>query len=250
MGSDVSGFAVGDAVFGEAGMGFGAHAEYVCVPEDGAIMKKPEAMSHGDAAVMCDGPMTSLNFLQRMAKVQAGDRVLINGAAGSLGTAAVQLAKALGAEVTGVCSAANHELVTSLGADHVIDYTEEDFTRTGQTYDVIYDTVGKSSYSRSKRALAPGGKYMSPVLSMGLLFQMMRTSLFGRKKAMFDATGLRAPAEQRAFLDQLVEMVAEGKLKVVTERVYRLDDIAEAHEHVDGGHKRGNLIVQVVDEGG
>lgn len=247
VGGEVTQFEVGDPVFGEAGLGFGAHAEYVCVRAGGALMKKPESISYADAATLCDGPMTSLNFLKRMAQTQPGQKVLINGASGSLGTAAVQLAKAFGAEVTGVCSSANVELVTSLGADRVIDYTKVDFTRTEHKYDVIYDTVGKSSFRRCKRVLSKNGVYLSPVLGLGLLFSMLRTSLFGRKKAKFDATGLRPPAEQRVFLAELAEMMAVGQLRVVTECTYTLEQIAAAHAHVDGGHKKGNIVMVLVD---
>ncbi|MFT7669952.1 MAG: NADPH:quinone reductase-like Zn-dependent oxidoreductase [Planctomycetota bacterium] len=243
VGSAVTRFQVGDEVYGEAGVKFGAHAEYVCVAEDGAINKKPAPLSFQDAAVMCDGPLTSLNFLKRMAKVEAGQKVLINGASGSLGSAAVQLALAFGAQVTAVCSTANVELVKALGAHEVIDYTKEDFTTNVGTYDVIYDTVGTSSYGRAKRALTRQGKYLSPVLTMKLLFCMLCTSLFGKKKAMFDATGLRPAVQLRAFLAELEELVEDGKLRLITERSFPLEQIAEAHKHVDSGRKKGNVIV-------
>jgi NADPH:quinone reductase-like Zn-dependent oxidoreductase len=244
VGGSVTRFGVGDEVFGQAGLGFGAHAEYVCIPEDGTVVEKPVSLSFEDAATMCDGPVTSLNFLQRMAKVEPGQKVLINGASGSLGTAAVQLAKAFGAEVTGVCGTAHVELVRSLGADRVIDYTQEDFSRNGEQYDVIYDTVGKSSFGRSKRALTPKGKYLSPVLGFALLLRMIWTSLWSGKRAMFDATGMRPTNEQRAFLGDLLPKMADGTLRIVTDRVYTLDQIEAAHAHVDGGHKAGNVIIK------
>lgn len=247
VGEEVTRFAVGDEVFGETGVSFGAHAEYVCVPEDGVLLPKPATLSFADAALMCDGPMTSWNFLKRMAQLEPGQRVLINGAAGSLGTAAVQLAKAFGAHVTAVCSARNHELVRSLGADAVIDYTEVDFARTGETWDVIYDTVGKRSFGDCAPALTPKGQYLSPVLNVGLLLRMAWTRLVGGKRARFDATGLRKPDELRGFLESLLTLVADGRLRLVTERTYPLDQIAAAHAHVDSGHKRGNLVLQVVD---
>jgi NADPH:quinone reductase-like Zn-dependent oxidoreductase len=238
-------FAVGDAVFGESGIAFGAHAEYVRVPADGVVLRKPETMSFEDAAALCDGPMTSFNFLRRMADVQPGQTVLINGASGALGTAAVQLAKSFGAHVTGVCSSANVELVRSLGADEVVDYTKEDFTAHRDRYDFVYDTVGKSSFSRSKRALRAGGAYLSPVLSLPLLFQMIWTALFGAKKARFDATGMRAPKELREFVVELARMTESGQLRSVVEREYTLNDIIDAHAHVDTGRKKGTVIVRM-----
>jgi NADPH:quinone reductase-like Zn-dependent oxidoreductase len=245
IGEDVTTFAVGDAVFGESGVSFGAHAEYLRVSADGVVLRKPDTISFEDAATLCDGPMTSFNFLRRMADVQPGQKVLINGASGALGTAAVQLAKAFGAHVTGVCSGANVELVMSLGADEAIDYTREDFTKRRDRYDFVYDTVGKSSFSRCKRSLRAGGAYLSPVLSLPLLLQMMWTALFGAKKARFDATGLRAPAELREILDQLVRLTESGELRAVVEREYALDDSIDAHAHVDTGRKKGTVIVRM-----
>ncbi|MBW2704627.1 MAG: NAD(P)-dependent alcohol dehydrogenase [Deltaproteobacteria bacterium] len=245
VGEAITDFKVGDEVFGETGLSFGAHAEYVCVPEDGVILPKPAHLSFEDASAMCDGPMTSYNFLRRMADVQPGQKVLVNGASGALGTAAVQLAKAYGAEVTGVCSTANVALVKSLGADNVIDYTDEDFTQNPGQYDVIYDTVGKSSFRRCKKALTSKGLYMSPVLSFGLLLMMLWTKVFGSKSAKFDATGMRPAPELRAYLKDLITMTETGKLHSVIERTYRLDQIIEAHAHVDSGHKKGTVIVRM-----
>lgn len=245
IGAGVTEFSAGDPVFGEAGLHFGAHAEYVCVPADGVILPKPDGLSFEDAAALCDGPMTSFNFLRRMADLQPGQAVLINGASGALGTAAVQLAKHFGAEVTGVCSGPNIELVRSLGADHVVDYTQDDFTCQQDRYDVIYDTVGKSSFARCKRALTADGVYLAPVLSLPLLLQMISTSLFGRKKAKFDATGLRPAVELRGFLVELTKLTTAGTLRSVIERVYRLDEIIEAHAHVDTGHKKGSIVVRM-----
>ena len=174
---------IGDRIFGEVVFGAGTNAEYTCVPEDGVLATMPESMTFEEAAPVCDGALTSLNFLKELAGIQAGKKVIINGASGSLGTAAVQIAKSFGAEVTGVCSAANVEMVKSLGADEVVDYTSEDFTKTGKTYDIIYDTVGKSSFSRCKGSLTKTGVFVSPVLSLPLLLQMIWTSKFGSRKA-------------------------------------------------------------------
>ncbi len=247
VGESVTLFQRGDAVFGETGVKFSANAEYVAIPEDGVVAKKPDTLSFEEAATMTDGPLTSLNFLKVLAEIQPGQKVLINGASGSLGTAAVQLAKAFGAEVTGVCGPTNVELVESLGADHVIDYSEVDFTKTGQTYDVIYDTVGKSSFSRAKGALTPNGVYLSPVLGLSLLLQMIKTAVVGGKKAKFSATGLLPIPELRELVNELKTIVAAGKLRTVIDRRYSLAQTAEAHRYVDTGHKKGNVVIQIVN---
>lgn len=245
VGAKVNAFRPGDRVFGETTLGFSTNAEYVAVPENGVILPMPENLSFAEATTFCDGHLTSLNFLQEIARVQPGQQVLINGASGSLGTAAVQLAKYFGAEVTGVCSSRNVGLVKSLGADHVIDYTKEDFTKNGQTYDVIFDTVGKSSFGKAENVLAESGWYISPVLKFSLLLQMMWTSAFGKKKAKFAATGLRTDEELKGLLAQLVEIFKEGRLKTVIDRQYPLEKTAEAHTYIAAGHKRGNVVIAV-----
>jgi NADPH:quinone reductase-like Zn-dependent oxidoreductase len=196
--------------------------------------------------------LTSLNFLRGLAKIQPEQRVLINGASGSLGTAAVQLAKHFEAEVTGVCSTRNLKLVKTLGADKVIDYTKEDFTKGGETYDIIYDTVGKLSFSKCKGSLTKNGAYISPVLGLPLLFQMIWTSILNKlpgrkasKKAMFDATGLRPVPELRILLEELKELLEAGKLRSIIDRSYPLEETAEAHRYVDTGHKKGNVVITI-----
>jgi NADPH:quinone reductase-like Zn-dependent oxidoreductase len=245
IGSDVKAFNVGDQVFGESVQSFGAHAEYVCIPQDGVLSLRPGNMTYEEAAPVCDGALTSMNFLKKLAKIGAGQRVLIIGASGSLGTSAVQLARYYGAHVTGVCSTSNRELVQSLGADQVIDYTKQDFTKSGQTYDIIYDTVGKSSYSNCKDSLAEDGIYMSPVLNIKLFFQMMWTSLVGKKKALFSATGILPVTELRALLEDLKGIIESGAIKSVIDRKYPLEEIGKAHAYIDGGHKKGNVIVLI-----
>lgn len=247
VGKDVTHFAEGDAVFGESVLGAGTNAEYTCVAENGIIISKPANISFAEAASICDGPLTSLNFLKNLATIQPGQKVLINGASGSLGTAAVQLAKYFEAEVTGVCSTNNVELVKSLGADHVIDYTQEDFTKSNVLYDVIYDTVGKSSYSKVKNVLTANGTYISPVLSISLLLQMIWTSIVGNKKARFSATGILPAHALREFLYELRAMISAGYLKSIVDRQYPLEQIAEAHAYVDNGHKRGNVVLSMSD---
>jgi len=233
----------GDAVFGETGLVFSANAEYVCLPEDGVISSLPQKMNHEEAAPVCDGALTSWCFLKDIGKIRSGQRVLIYGASGSLGSAAVQIANYFGAEVTGVCSTANLDMVRDLGATNVIDYTKYDFTDNDQTYDIIYDTVGKSSFSRCKSSLSADGVYLSPVLSLALLGQMLLTSKIGRKKAKFSATGLRAAPELRVLLDELKEVIEAGQLKSVIDRRYPVEQTAEAHRYVDTGRKKGNAVI-------
>ena len=182
IGKEVKQFKVGDKVFGETLFGFSTNAEYVCVTEDGLLDIIPTHLTYAEVAPVCDGALTSMSFLKDMANIQRGQSVLIIGASGSLGTAAVQIAKHFGAEVTGVCSTTNLEMVKTLGASKVIDYTETDFTKNGKTYDIIYDTLGIHSFSRCKHSLTLNGKYLSPVLDMGLLFQMIKTAMIGGKK--------------------------------------------------------------------
>ncbi len=243
VGQQVSRFRKGDSVFGETGMAFSANAEYVCVPEAGVLETLPADMTYEEAAPVCDGALTSWNFLKDVEPVQPGHSVLINGAPGSLGTAAVQIAKHFGATVTGVCSTANLDMVTALGADTVIDYTAEDFTRARQTYDIIFDTVGKSSFSRCQNALKENGVYLSPVLKLPLLLQMIRTASVGTRKAKFSATGLRPAPELQALLQEVKGLIEAGKLTSVLDRRYPLEQIAEAHRYVEKGHKKGNVVI-------
>ncbi len=242
-GPGVTRFAVGDEVFGLAGMSFGANATHICLPEDGVLMPKPATLSHEEAAVMCDGPLSSLNFLDRVAGLTKGDRVLILGASGSLGSAAVQIATAMGAQVTGTCSARNADMVLGLGASHVIDHRREDFTRLPETYDVIYDTLGVSSFGAARGRLAPEGRYVCPVLGLRLLGAVLRSRLTGGRRALFSATGLLPPEALRAKLTTLLSMVEAGALVPVIDRIYPLDDLVEAHRHMETGHKRGNVVV-------
>lgn len=244
-GRDVTSFSRGDRVFGETTLGFSTNAEYVKVPEKGVILTMPDEMSFAEAATFSDGHLTSINFLKEIAKVKPGQKVLVNGASGSLGTAAVQLAKYFGTEVTGVTSTRNTELVKSLGADHVIDYTRKDFTRSDEKYDIIYDTVGKSSFRRSRKVLAKNGFYISPVLKFSLLLQMMLTSVAGNKKAKFSASGLKSDEELRQLMTELVDIFREGRLNTIIDRQFPLEQVANAHEYIAGGHKKGNVVIIV-----
>ena len=243
VGSNAGAFAPGDRVFGETLFGFSANADFVKVHKDGVVLPMTESMTFAEAATYCDGPLTSLNFLQEIAGIQAGDRVLVNGAAGSLGTAAVQLAKYFGAEVTAVCSTRNVGLMRSLGADHVIDYTREDFSRHKKTFDIVYDTIGKSSFATARPSLRENGQYITPVFSAGLLCPM----LMHRGRVKFAATGMKKPQELRELLGQLVDIQREGKLKVHIDRQYPLEKLSEAHRLIDSGHKRGNVVIQHIN---
>jgi NADPH:quinone reductase-like Zn-dependent oxidoreductase len=240
VGKDVTLFKEGDQVYGMSPNRFGAHAEYMCLPEDKAEFIKPTNATYEEAAGVCDGATTALTFLRDTAKIQSGQKVLINGASGSVGAYSVQLAKYFGAEVTGVCSTSNLEMVKSLGADQVIDYTQEDFTKNGQTYDVIFDAVGKSSYSRCKDSLKQRGVYLTTAPTPGIMLQMLWTSKIGSKKAIFTAAGLKQSKENLAFLKDLFET---GKIKSVIDRRFPLEQIAEAHRYVEKGHKKGNVVI-------
>jgi NADPH:quinone reductase-like Zn-dependent oxidoreductase len=242
-GNDVSRFKIGDKVFGETTLGFSTNAQYVTVPESGVILHKPDNLSYMDAVTFCDGHLTSINFLSSITIIKPGQKVLINGASGSLGTAAVQLAKYFGAEVTGVCSSSNIGLVKSLGADHVIDYQKEDFTKTSEIYDVIFDTVGKASFSKTKRVLSINGIYISPVLKYSLILQMLFTSVGSGKKAKFAASGLKPDNELRELLEELVIIYRNGKLKTIIDRQFPLEKLSQAHQYIAGGHKRGNVVI-------
>ena len=239
VGKDVKLFKEGDQVFGSDVSDGGAYAEYKCLAEEGALAIKPTNMTYGEAAAVCDGALTALPFL-RKGKIQSGQKVLIIGASGAIGTAAVQLAKHFGAKVTGVCSTSNLELVKSLGADKVIDYTKEDFTKNRETYDIIFDVVGTSSFSHCKHSLKQSGIYLltdSP--SPLFILQMLWTSKIGSKKAVLALTGLRSSSEKTKDLVILKELIEAGKIKSVIDRRYPLEQTAEAHRYVEKGHKKG-----------
>lgn len=246
VGQSVTRFQKGDHVFGMTGATTpGAYAEFKCLPQDGALLTKPAGMSHEEAAAVVEGGITALNFLRNRANIQPGQKVLIYGASGSVGTASVQVAKQAGAEVTGVCSTTNVELVKSLGAEAVIDYTQEDFTRNGQTYDVIFDTVGKRSFSQCKGSLTPRGLYLDSGNAATIL-PMLCTSLFGRKKAVLLASYVRPVSAITQDLVALKALIEAGNIKAIIDRRYPLAETAEAHRYVETERKKGNVVINVV----
>ncbi len=244
MGREVKNFNIGDKVFGETTFRFSANAEYLLIGEDGVIIQLPANLDFSEAANFCDGPLTSYNFLKEIANVQPGQSVLIIGASGALGTAGIQIANYLGASVTAVCSGKNSGFVKSLGADHVIDYTKEDYTKSEKKYDFIYDAIGKSSFKKCEPILKKKGVYLSPVLKFSLLLQVIKTSIFGGKKAKFDATGAKPEANLRSMLMNVVEIFKAGKLKMIIDRQYPLEKLGEAHRYIASGRKKGNVVIQ------
>jgi len=239
VGKNVKKFKAGDQIFAFSGAAMGCYAEYKCMPENGAVSLKPANLSYGEAAAISFGGTTALDFFKR-GKLQSGEKVLINGASGGVGTAAVQLAKHFGAEVTGVCSTTNLELVKSLGANHVIDYTKEDFTDNGMSYDIIVDTAGTAPFSRIKNSLKEGGRLLLVLGGLPDMLQIPWVLMTSNKKI------IAGPANERAedlqFLAKLAEL---GKFKPVIDRQYPFEQIAEAHSYVDTGRKKGNVVIKL-----
>jgi NADPH:quinone reductase-like Zn-dependent oxidoreductase len=237
VGSAVRGFRPGDRVLGSRGFKFGCHAEYVAVPEDGALAKIPDGMSYTDAAALPFGAATALIFFGQ-GKLRAGESVLINGAAGAVGTMAVQIAKHMGATVSGVCSAGNADFVRSLGADEVIDYAREDFAAGGRRFDAVMDTHGNAPYSRSRRVLKPGGRFLMVVGDLPQLIGATGNKAIVKGNETGDV--LKASGYAR-----ILDLAASGAIRPVIDSSYPFDQIAEAHRRVDTGHKRGSVVVTV-----
>ena len=240
VGKEVKRFKQGDLVFAATLPNFGAYAEYKCLPEDVAISLKPSNLTAEEAAALPIGGRAALHYL-RKANIQSGQNVLVYGASGSVGSYAVQLAKYFGAEVTGVCSSSNLNLVKSLGADRVIDYTVEDFSTNGETYDVIFEAVDKSSFSACMRSLKPEGVYLNitaPLPGLRMLWAQMTSG-----KRLILGESIPEKPESLIFLKELVEA---GKIKPVIDKVYPLEQVVEAHRYVDKGHKKGNVAINLV----
>lgn len=241
LGEGASLFNIGDEVYGFAGFRAGTYAEYACYPETASIALKPSNLGFAESAAAVDGLTTALFFLRDKANIQPGQDVLIIGASGSIGSYAVQLAKHLGARVNAVCSTANMQLATSLGADSVIDYTEQDFTAQAAQYDIIFDTVGKSSFKACKASLKAEGCYI-PTVGLINSFLSRWTRLIGGKRVV---SGMSIHKTQAlAFVRDLIE---EGKIRVVIDRRYPLEEIVDAHNYVAKGHKKGNVVISLLE---
>ena len=245
VGKNVTAFKVGDNVFGTT-PGNGSYQEYICLAEGkSTIAKMPENKTHTEAIACCDGFLTALPFLRDKGKIKPGYNVLVNGASGSVGSAAAQLAKYFGANVTGVCSTSSAELVKSIGADKVIDYTKEDFTKSEATYDIVFDTVGKLKFSNCKNSLKQNGVFLEAGITLSVFPSVLKTAIFGSKKARIMATGLRPPAERSKDLNFIKGLIEKNKIVPVVDKVFPFEKMSEAHAYVDKGHKKGNVVITI-----
>jgi NADPH:quinone reductase-like Zn-dependent oxidoreductase len=242
VGKGVTKFKVGDRVFAFCGVSMACHAEYKCLPEDGLVVLKPTNLTYEEAAALSFGGTTALDFFRR-GNLQQGEKVLVNGASGAVGTAAVQLAKHFGAEVTAVCSSANVELVKSLGADRAIDYTQEDFTKNGETYDIIVDTVGTAPFSRSKSSLKERGRLLMVLGGLPEMLQIPWVLVTSNKKVI--AGPAAEIVEDLRFLAKLAEA---GEFKPIIDRCYPFEQIVEANRYVDTGRKKGNVVITLSEK--
>ena len=245
IGNKVTKYKVGDRVFGYTSETLGAQAEYKCLPENSPITMIPENVSFVDAASIVDGGHTALVFLREKGEISDKKKVLIYGASGSVGTAAVQLANHYGAEVTGVCSTLNIEMIKSLGVKKVIDYTKDDFTKEDIKYDIIFDTVAKKSFSQCKKSLTENGIYLSTFPTLEVLLKGFFQSKSKGKRAFFVATGLKPSNEKISNLQYLADLMMNNKIKAVISKKYMMEEIAEAHRNVETGHKKGNVIINI-----
>ena len=245
VGAEVNNFKVGDKVIAATDLKCGAYAEYITLSEDEMIVHQPVNITAEEATGIIDGGVTALAFFTDQVKINRGDKVLINGASGSIGTAAIQLAKGFGAEVTAICSGKNADLVRDLGADHVLDYTKNELEKSGDQFDVIFDTVGKLSFKKAKKNMTEFGVFLTPVLEMPALMNMLFVNPFSKKKLKFAATGMRKQDLRMRDLLKITEMLSNNKLKTVIDKVYTLDQIQDAHKYVDAGHKKGNVIIKM-----
>ncbi|MDH5637070.1 MAG: NAD(P)-dependent alcohol dehydrogenase [Nitrospinota bacterium] len=247
IGSEVTNYKAGDHVIGCSEEKMGTHAEYLTLPEKWSMIRKPDGLTDIDAVAAMHGAITATPFLREGAKLQPGQSILINGASGAIGAIGVQQAKLLGAHVTGVCSGANVELVKSLGADEVIDYTVEDFSTRDEAYDVIFDTIGKSSYWKGRSSLKPGGVYLTTAPKITFLFTWLYSMAFSSKKGKAVFAGMRTPEQKVTDMTFTYDLMAAGKIKAVIDQTWPLDKIVEAHRLVDTGHKKGSVVLIVGD---
>lgn len=241
LGKDVTEFSSGDQVFGAARLKLGAYAEYVALPASYTIVAKPRTMSHSDAAAVPLGGLNALHFM-RLARIQKGEKVLINGAGGSIGTHGVQIAKSMGAEVTAVDSTIKEDLLRRLGADHFIDYTKENFATMGRTYDVIFDMVAGSSYAANIRALNPNGRYLTANPRLSVMLRSVFTNLFSKKTAKFAFA-----QETREELLMLKQMIEDEKIKSIVDRVYPMEQAADSHSRVETERRLGAVVIAIDD---
>lgn len=239
-GKDVTRFKPGDLVFASTGMAGGGHAQYACLPETGAVAIKPNSLSLDEAVAIPFGANAALYFLQDLGQIRTGQEILIIGASGAIGSAAVQLAKHFGATVTGVCSGANEQLVKSLGADTVIDYTREDFTKNGKTYDLIFDVVGATTFDRCQHTLNPDGAFLQNIMELIDVARASWTSIAGGRKI---KGGVAINNLER--MSFIAKLVAAGQLRPIIDRTYPLEQIAEAFKLVEQGHKKGSVVIAV-----
>lgn len=239
VGKEVKRFKAGDTVFGYRGSSFGAYAEYLCMPESGLVTHKPANMSFEEATLIPYGALTALSHLKKI-NIQPGQKVLVNGASGGIGSAGVQLAKYFGAEVTGVCGTNKLKFVQALGADKVIDYTREDFTQNGEKYDLIYDILGRSSFDKSQSSLTPNGIHLYASFKMKQVIQMMQTSKSTGRKVICTFS-----SENLDDLNFIKELVEAGKFKTVIDKCFSLEETAEAHRYYESGKNTGNVVISV-----
>ncbi len=239
IGAEVTEFKVGDAVFGYRGQSMGANAEYLTIARDALIAHKPENMSFAEVATVPYGGLTAMTLLRKI-DIRRGHKVLINGASGAIGSYALQFAKQYGAEVTGVCGTARVQMVKALGADHVIDYTQEDFTQNGQQYDLIFDVIRKTSFDACKNSLTETGRYLLVSFKTKQLLQMLWTSRSNGKKVICALS-----SETSADLRSLKELIEAGSIKTVIDRCFPLEQTAEAHRYIESGQKRGHVVITI-----
>jgi NADPH:quinone reductase-like Zn-dependent oxidoreductase len=241
VGKDVKKFTIGDKVYGFTGFGLGAYSENICMNENGSLVSKPNNLTHEESAVLVDGATTALFFLKEKGKIKPGQKVLIIGASGNIGTYATQIAKHYGAEVTGVCSSRNVEFVKSNGAVKVVDYTKQDFTQSKETYDIIFDTATKSSFSKCKHLLNPNGCYLVTMIKFAPLIQTLWTKLLGGKKVIFAMS-----INKTNYLKIIKELAEKGIVKPTIDRTFSFAQIGDAHRYVEEKHKAGNIAISLV----
>lgn len=244
IGNNVTQFKPGDKVFGGT-TALGCYSEYACISENDVITTMPEGISYEEASPVSGSAITVFNFFVGLAKIKEGQKILIIGASGALGTYAIQIAKHFGAIVIGVCSTDNVNLVKSLGADEVIDYTKADFTQNGEQYDIIFDTVNKSSFSKCKNSIVENGIYLPTALGFKTIFQMLKSSMVGGKKIKSSSTGMLPVKTRLIYFEEIKELLKTGKIRTVIDKKYALNQMAEAHSYVEKGHKKGNVVIEI-----